>query len=1045
MNRGIPPLTAVLLMAALSLVGLVSLPKLNIQYTPTIPGREISVSYSYPDASAEIVEAEVTSILEGALSSLGGTTNISSTSRKGSGSVIIRFRKGKDMDAARFEVASSVRNVYPSLPSGVSYPSVQLSSGGGNTSISYILKGPMSSQEMEKYAREHILPHLSALADVDGVTLSGATPFHWVITFDAEKTATAGITADDIASVLRSAYANQVLGLVETRNGTLAVRLIGDAADDFGTIPVKKVGDRVLYLRDLATWQYKESLPTSYFRVNGLNTITLAVSTTKTSNLLSAVSAVKEEMARLQTAFPEELTASVSYDASDYVLGELRKIYMRTAICILILLLFVFITSRSWRYLFILSATLVVNVLTALAIYALVGLQIHIYTLAGITVSLGMVIDTSIVMADHFGYWGNRRIFPALFWATVTTVAALLTVLLLPESERTNLTDFIWVIVINLSLSLLIAYLFIPSLMSFLPTRPSSPAVSFQRKRHQVKRNLFYGKYIAWGMKHRWVLMSLFVLAFGIPVCLVPYARENYRTATRILSSSFGRFYEAMDHSNFYRQPERKQLYINAGMLEGCTVAQLNEVVKAMENYLTGFDEIESFTTQIYDYDNARIVVEFKPQFERTPFPLQLKSQVTAMAINFGGANWSVYGIDQNAFNNNIVSSYKGCHILLSGYNYQQLLGYAAHLVNFLSANRRVSEPEIWSSHWGRPSMEFNLDYDFEAMTTAGINPYRYYGELSSKLYNRPIGNVVRDGDVTEVVLRSSDTDCYDLWHILNAPIPVDSLKMTLSSVGNIVKKRSGIEIRKSNQSYQLDVCFDFIGNYQLQKRLIDNAVTHMNNDILPLGFKAENPQGGWYDTHKERYAWLIFLIVAVIFVLLSMSLESLRLPLAIIFMIPISFIGLFLVFGLSDFSFDQGGFAAFVMLCGIVVNAGIYFLTTYQRFGGPFAPSRPVRIRLYIKAFNHKLVPVSLTISSTVTGLLPFLSDGPEEVFWFDFAVGTIGGLAFSLIALFLYLPVFAVRKNENSELKDNKTTSTLHPAGSRCGHRGWQGRSRE
>lgn len=1014
-HRGIPPLTAVLVMAALSLVGLASLPRLNIQYTPTAPGREISVSYSYPDASAEIVEAEVTSLLEGALSSLGGITDIASTSRKGSGSVNVSFRKGKDMDAARFEVASAVRNVYPSLPSGVSYPSVRLSSGGGgSTSISYILKGPMPTQEMEKYTREHILPQLSALVDVDGVTLSGATPFHWVITFDAEKAASAGITADDIATAFHSAYANQVLGMAETGKGTFAVRLAGDAADDFRAIPVKKVGGQVLYLGDLASWQYKEPLPTSYFRVNGLNTITIAVSTAESSNLLSAVSSVKDEMARLQTAMPDYLTASISYDASDYVRGELRKIYFRTALCILILLLFVFITSRSWRYLFIISATLAVNILTALAIYSLVGLQIHIYTLAGITVSLGMVIDSSIVMADHFGYWKDRRIFPALFSATATTVAALLTILLLPENERANLTDFIWVIVINLSLSLLVAYMFIPSLMSFLPLRQSSAPVSLKRRKRRVKRNLLYGKYIAWGIGHRWVLLLLFLIAFGIPVCLIPYARENYRTAARILSSSFGRFYEAMDRSNFYRQPERKQLYINAGMLEGCTVGQLNEVVKAMENYLAGFDEIETFTTQIYSYDNARIVVEFKPQYERTAFPLQLKSQVTAMAINFGGANWSVYGIDQNSFNNNIVSSYKGCHIILSGYNYQQLLGYAGQLVDELSANRRVSEPEVWSSSWGRPSMEFNLDYDFGAMTAAGINPYRYYGELSSKLYDHPIGSVLKDGEVTEVVLRSSDADSFDLWHVLNAPIPVDSLKMTLSTVGNIVKKRSGIEIRKSNQSYQLDVCFDFIGSYQLQKRLIDAAVAHMNDDVLPLGFKAENLQGGWYDTHKERYAWLIFLIVAVIFLLLSMSLESLRLPLAIIFMIPISFIGLFLVFGLSDLSFDQGGFAAFVMLCGIVVNAGIYLIMTYKRFGGPFTQFCSHRIQLYVKAFNHKVVPISLTIVSTVLGLLPFLSDGPEEVFWFDFAIGTIGGLSFSILALILYLPVFAIRKND-------------------------------
>ena len=990
-HRGISPLTAVLVMAALSIVGLASLPRLNVQYTPAVAGRGIPVSYAYPDASAEIVEAEVTSLLEGALSSLGGITDISSTSGKGFGSVTVNFRGGKDMDAARFEVASVIRNVYPSLPSGVSYPDVELSSGGRDgTSISYFLKGPMPSQEIERYARKHILPHLSALPDIDGVLLGGATPFHWVITFDAERAASAGITAGEIASAFHGVYESQILGMVETGDGTLAVRLEGDASDDFGAIPVKKVGDRVLYLRDLASWRYEESLPTAYFRVNGLNTIMLAVSTAPTANLLAAVSSVKEEMARLRAAFPDNLTATVAYDVSDYVRGELRKIYFRTALCILILLLFVFITSRSWRYLFIISATLAVNILTALAIYAIVGLQIHIYTLAGITVSLGIVIDTSIVMADHFGRWRDRRIFPALLAATTTTVAALLTVLLLPESEKSNLTNFIWVVVINLSLSLAVAFIFIPSLMSFLPPGRMSAAVSLERKMRRVKWSRLYGKYIAWGIGHRWVLILLFILAL----------------------TSFWRFYDALDRSDFYRQPERKQLYIRAGMLEGCTVSQLNEVVKAMENYLSGFEEIEGFITQINRYDDARIVVEFKPQFERSVFPRQLKSQVTTMAINFGGANWFVYGIDQNAFNNNIVSSHKGCHILLSGYNYRQLMGYAEHLADHLSANRRVSGPEIWSSGWRRPAMEFNLNYDFGAMAASGINPYRYYSELSSRLYDHPVGSVLVDGDVSEVVLKSSDTDSYDLWHVLNAPIPVDSLKMTLSSVGSIVKKRSGIEIRKVNQSYQLDVCFDFIGSYELRKRLIRDAVAYMNDSVLPLGFKAENQQNGWYETEKERYAWLLFLIVGVIFVLLTISLESFRLPLAVIFMIPISFVGVFLVFGLSDFSFDQGGFAAFVMLCGIVVNAGIYLLAGYKRFSEAAGAGLPARIRCYIKAFHHKVMPISLTVASTILGLLPFLSDGPEEVFWFDFAVGTVGGLLFSLIALVFYLPVFAIKK---------------------------------
>ena len=114
--------------------------------------------------------------------------------------------------------------------------------------------------------------------------------------------------------------------------------------------------------------------------------------------------------------------------------------------------------------------------------------------------------------------------------------------------------------------------------------------------------------------------------------------------------------------------------------------------------------------------------------------------------------------------------------------------------------------------------------------------------------------------------------------------------------------------------------------------------------------------------------------------------------------MIPLSFVGLFLIFGLTNFTFDKGGFAAFVMLCGITVNAGIYLVSEWRADGN------------YLHAFSRKILPISLTILSTVLGLIPFLFDGPGEVFWFSFAVGTIAGLLFSVLALVIYLPVFVL-----------------------------------
>lgn len=1042
-NR-IPPFSVVLIMVALSLIGVASMQRLNIQYTPTVEDRTLTVSFSYPNASAETVEAEATSKLEGVLSGLDHVSGVSSTSSKGGGSIQVSFNKGTDMDAARFEAASSVRNIRSSLPKEVTYPTISRGSGESVSRVSYLVKGDIPSREISRYLNEHVLSPLAAVPGVDKVEIGGGVPFHWVITFDATKAASAGITADEIASAFRSYYGSEIVGMARTGDGMMSVRLEEESGPDFGAVPVKNVGGEIIHLRDIATWRYEESLPTYYYRVNGLNTITMTAEIASSANLLTTAAAVRAKMTELQRGFPGEITASVAYDSSEYVQGELNRIYLRTGLCVLILLLFVFIIYRSWRYMLIILSTLAVNILTALAIYSFAGLQIHIYTLAGITVSLGIIIDTSIVMIDHYSRYRDRRVFPAILSAVATTVGALLMVLLLPESEKANLVDFIWVIVINLCLSLLISYLFIPSLMEYIPVKVEDRSGSVRRKRRTVRRNRLYSNYINWGVRHRWVYIVIIIAAFGLPFCALPKALSEKEKATasrarkvvdkfvtwkpyesnrvkidKYTGSSFALFYSALDRFNFYRQPQKKQLNIRAGMLEGCTVNQLNEVVKAMENYLSKFDEISVFTTRISSYNNAYINVEFKPEYENTAFPATLKSEVTRMAINFGGANWSVWGIDDNSFSNNIVSSYKSDGIILRGYNYQRLHDYASMMVEYVSGNRRVQEPEIWGGgRYGRPSSEFVLDYDFGRMTMVDVNPYSYYGTLSSLLYEEVIGKADHDGELSDVVLRSSDLDAYDLWHVVNSPVEIGESKVTLSGLGSIDKRRTGLEIQKENQSYTLEVRYDFIGSYELSRRLRGQVVDHFNNEILPVGYKAEDPSGGWFYNNKERYAWLIFLIIAVIYVMLAMTFESFRYPLPVIFMIPISFIGLFLVFGLTDFAFDQGGFAAFVMLSGIVVNAGIYLVTTYQALRQAQGDAQgsaqgPEAIPLYIKAFSSKISPISLTIVSTILGLLPFLSDGPEEVFWFDFAIGTIAGMAFSVVAIIFVLPVFCIKKN--------------------------------
>jgi len=1066
---GISSFSVILLTVVASIVGLALMRSLHVQYAPSPLKRSITVSFHWPDASPSNVEAKATSILESALSGVKYCSGISSTSDKGSASIEVDFPKKTNMSAARFEVASCIRNVYPSLPDGVTYPSISLgvSGRGSKTVLTYVFKSDLPSKEIEKYVSSHVLPQISVIEGVDKVSLNGATPFEWVIRFDNDAASSMGVSSSDIASAFANWTGYSSVGTTDIGNGTMAVKIKAASSGDFGNIPVKKVGDRIVYLRDIATWRYKESLPQSYYRLNGLNTITLSMGVASGVNMLSVGKAVRAKMTELQRSFPSSITMTLSSDSTEYIVKELDKIYFRTFLCILLLLLFVLVINRSWRYMLMIAITLTVNMLVSVAFYALAGIPIHIYTLAGITVSLGIIIDTSIVMIDHYGYYRNRKVFLAIFGAVATTVAALLVVLLLPESERANLVDFIWVIVINLVVSLAVAYFFVPALLDYMPLRrsvvtSSASKTSFaepsafslrptvadgtrpvRSRRRIVRWSHRYEKYIAFGMRRRWAYIVLLIIAFGIPLCLLPdkiepssskpltkadslYNRvvgwrpysDNKTAIDKVVGTSFALFNKAVNGSNFYREPTRKELDIVASMPEGCTVAQLNEVMRSMENFLSQYDEIESFTTSINSYDDGYIAVNFKPEYEKTSFPDQLKSLVTASAINFGGANWSIYGVNESYFNNNIVSSHKGNRISMSGYNYETLIKYAQQLIDTLSANRRVEGPEIWSGEWGgAPATELEMGYDFQKMSVSDVNPYHYYSTLSSMLYDNAIGSVITDGEMTPVLLESSSIDEFDRWNVLNSGVNVDSSYVKLADVGSIVKNRLELPIHKENQSYQVSVCYDFIGSYELGKKVSDDAISAISR-VLPVGYRAYSPDYSWSKEHKGAYAWLILLVIAVIFVICAMIFDSLRQPFSIIGIIPVSFIGISLAFGLFDFPFDQGGFASFVMVAGLVVNAGIYMIVAFraenQASAEASAPSVGSRqIRNYVKAFNHKIVPTTLTIISTILGLVPFLFDGPSEVFWFAFAIGTISGLLFSVISVIFYLPIFLLKRN--------------------------------
>ena len=512
--------------------------------------------------------------------------------------------------------------------------------------------------------------------------------------------------------------------------------------------------------------------------------------------------------------------------------------------------------------------------------------------------------------------------------------------------------------------------------------------------------------------RRRWVTIVLVVLSFGLPFGQLPDTVMKdplRRTLDRTLGGSIGLFLRH-SHSNFYRDTERPSLYIRASLPDGCTTAQLNEVVLAMENYLAQFEEIESFRTSVTSHSNASIVVDFKPEVENTSFPVELKGRVISKAADLGGASWSVYGINDQAFSNNVMAaSYKGQRIVVTGYNYDDLYRYCRASVERLARNPRVSEPDIYGEvGWGRTlsSDEFVLVWDSDALASHGLSRADAYVTLRDPLFSAQVGTVTVGDEIRSVDLVSDRRSSFDVWNLRNEYLDVGGRPLRFTDIGTIERRHSGNNIHRLDHQYALTIAWEFIGNTNLAQKVIDAEVERLNKEVLPVGYHAEKTQYSWNDD-KGKNVLLILLVIAIIYFVCSILFESLLLPLAIIGLIPVSFIGCFLIFAITGSPFDQGGFAALIMLAGLVVNAGIYIVQEWRL--------QTEGRRSFVRAFNHKIIPTLLTVLSTALGLIPFLLDGPDEVFWYAFALGTIGGLTFSLLALIFFLPAWMPGRREN------------------------------
>lgn len=1050
--KSLSPFTLIVTFVCLALVGLALVPMLPVKLNPsrTLPG--FTVRFSMPGTSSRVVEMEATSKLESMLARIKGVKGMYSTSSNGYGSITVDLDKHADVDAVRFEASTIIRQTWSQLPSGVSYPYIDMKVPDANTArpfLSFTLNAPSTPILIQQYAEEHIKPRLAKLQGIYKIDLSGATPMEWRLEYDSEQLRTLGISISDIQRAIQLHYNKEFLGThnMDTAGGKQWIRLVlipDGVSGQFipSDITVTASDGKIIRLDELVTVARMEEAPQSYYRINGLNSIYMSVTAVETANQLQLSNEVMQEMEAIRLTLPPGYEVHTSYDATEYIREELNKIYFRTGLTVLILLVFVWIITLNLRYLLLIVTSLAINISVAVIFYYLFGLEMQLYSLAGITVSLNLVIDSTIVMTDHILHRRNLKAFMSVLAATLTTMGALVIIFFLDEKIRLNLQDFAAVVIINLAVSLFVALFFVPAMIDRIKLVKRQSVKRWVRSYIRIRRltvyfTHFYQLLIRFLLRWRVAVCILLLLGFGLPVFLLPeklegegkwierynktlgsstYKEKVKPVVDKALGGSLRLFVQKVYEGSYFSRNEEVVLYANANLPNGSTLEQMNTLVKRVETYLSGFKEIKQFHASVYNARRANLQIYFKKEYQHSGFPYTLKANLIGKVSELGGGSWDVYGLQDQGFSNDVRESAGSYRIKMYGYNYDELYAWAEKLKEVLLSHRRIKEVFIKSefSWWKDDYQEFYFNLNKERMAQEGINAQHLFSAIQPIFgKNMQVGSVVTESGTESIRLSSRQSHDYDVWAMQFFPYGVDGGKhYKLSELATVEKGQMPQQIAKENQQYRLCLQYEYIGSYEqgnkIQKRDLEEF-----NKLLPMGYTAESDSQSWSWGKKDNKQYLLLLVViAIIFFTTSILFNSLKQPLAIIFVIPVSYIGVFLTFYWFRLNFDQGGFASFVLLCGITVNASIYILNEYNSIRSRFP--RLSMLRAYTKAWNAKILPIFLTVVSTILGFIPFMVGTDKEAFWFPLAAGTIGGLVMSIIGIFFFLPVFSLKRKE-------------------------------
>ncbi len=433
------PVLATVMNLVIVLVGLVSYGRLAIREYPNIDVPVVTVTTDYRGAGAEIIESQVTKVIEDALAGIEGIDFMKSISRAEQSQITVVFDLGRASDAAASDVRDRVARARGNLPQDVNEPVVAKVEADAQPIIYLAFSSDRHNQlEVTDLADRFVKDRLQVLPGVAEVRIFGERRFAMRIWLDRDRMAGFGVTPQDVEAALRRQNVEVPSGRVESVDREFTVLTETDlrTPEQFEAIILRDAGGYLVRVKDVARVELGPADTRIVTRFRGEPAVALGVVKQSIANPLEVSRAVRKAMPEIESILPEGMRVNVAYDSTVFIDASIRNVFHTIGEAIVLVLLVIFVFLRTIRATLVPLVTIPVSLIGAFALMAAVGFTINTLTLLALVLAIGLVVDDAIVMLENIyrhiergmspvqaAFRGSREIAFAIIAMTLTLAA----------------------------------------------------------------------------------------------------------------------------------------------------------------------------------------------------------------------------------------------------------------------------------------------------------------------------------------------------------------------------------------------------------------------------------------------------------------------------------------------------------------------------------------------------------------------------------------------------------------------------------------------